>query len=103
VRPGLLVGEVEHPQVDRYSTDAATNLEWIDALIDEVTEELRPRTLLPVGGVPDARLAGSVVTARPTGGVCAGREGVPCGALVPVTTFQLSSRCGRDRVAQTHT
>ena len=77
----------EYLEVDRYSTDTAMNLEWIDAFIDEVTEELRPRTLLPVAGVPDARLAGSVATARPPGGVCAGRKGVPCGALVPVITF----------------
>jgi hypothetical protein len=62
---GLPVGEVEYLQVDRYSPNTATNLEWIDTLIDEVTEELRPRTLLPVGGIPDSRLAGSVVTAGP--------------------------------------
>jgi hypothetical protein len=49
------------------------------------------------------RLPGSVVAARPAGGVCTGCKRVPCGALVPVTAGQPSSRCGGDRVAKTHT
>jgi hypothetical protein len=72
-----LVGEIEYLEVDRYTTDAATNLEWIDTFIDEVTEELSPRALLPVGGIPDTRFAGSVVSARPRGRVGTGHEGVP--------------------------
>jgi hypothetical protein len=43
MRSGLLVGEVEYLEVYRHPTNAATNLEWIDTLIDEVTEELSPR------------------------------------------------------------
>jgi hypothetical protein len=77
MRSGLFVGEVEYLEVYRYATNAATNLEWIDTLIDEVTEELSPRTLLPVGGIPDTGFAGSVVTARPPGRVGTGHEGVP--------------------------
>jgi hypothetical protein len=68
MRSRLRISEVEYLEVYRYATDAATNLEWIDTLIDEVMEELSPRTLLPVGGVPDTRFADSVVTARPPAG-----------------------------------
>jgi hypothetical protein len=103
MRSGLLVGEVEYLEVDRYTTDAATYLEWIDTFIDEVTEELSPRTLLPVGGIPDTRFAGSVVTARPRGRVGTGHEGVPRRTLVPVFSGQLAPRCGRDRVGERHT
>ncbi len=46
---GLLVGEIEYLKVDRYTTNAASDLEGIDAFIDKVAEELRPGTLLPVG------------------------------------------------------
>lgn len=77
MRSGLLVGEVEYLQVYRYATNAATNLEWIDTLIDEVTEKLSLRTLFPVGGIPDIRFAGSVVTARSPGRVGTGNDGVP--------------------------
>lgn len=69
MRPGLFVGEVEDLKVDRHATDAAANLEGIDTVIDEMPEEFSPRTLLAVGGIPDTRFAGSVVTARPRGRV----------------------------------
>ena len=75
MRSGLLVGEIENLEVYRHPTNAATNLEWIDTLIDEVTEELSPRTLLPVGGIPDTRFAGSVVAARPPAGSVQDRRG----------------------------
>ena len=103
MRSCRLVGEVEHVKIDRYPTNAATHLEWIDSVINEVTKELRPCALLPVGRIPNPRLPGSVVAARPEGGVCTGGKGVPCGALVPVVTGQPPSRCGGDRVAKTHT
>jgi hypothetical protein len=90
-------------KVDRYPTNAATHLEWIDSIINEVTKELGPCALLPVGRVPDPRLPGSVVAARPVCGVCAGYKWVPCGALVPVTANQPSSRRIGDCVAKTHT
>jgi hypothetical protein len=90
-------------KVDRYPTNAATHLEWIDSFINEVTKKLRPCALLQVGRVPNPRLAGSVVAARPEGGVCTGCQRVPGGALMPVTAGQPSSRCGGDRVAKTHT
>ena len=73
---GLLVGQIKYLKVDRHTTNAAPNLEGIDAFIDEVSEELRPCTLLPVRGVPDPRFAGSVITARPRGGVETGHERV---------------------------
>ncbi|MDT5369375.1 MAG: hypothetical protein QOC62_3806 [Mycobacterium sp.] len=103
MRSCRLVGEVEDVKVDRYPTNAATHLEWIDSSINKVTKELRPCALLPVGRVPNPRLPGSVVAARPEGGVCTGCKRVPCGALVPVTAGQPSSRCGGDRIAKTHT
>ncbi len=103
MRSCRLVGEVEDVKVNRYPTDAATHLEWIDSFVDEVTKEFCPCALFPVGRVPNPRLPGSVVAAWPCGGVCAGYERVPCGALVPVTAGQPSSRCGGDCVAKTHT
>ena len=90
-------------KVDRYPTNAATHLEWIDSVINEVAKELGPCALLPVGHVPNPWLPGSVVAASPEGRVCTGCKRVPCGALVPVTAGQPSSRCGGDRVAKTHT
>ncbi|CKU12700.1 Uncharacterised protein [Mycobacterium tuberculosis] len=98
-----LVCEVEYLECDRHSTDAATDLEWIDPVIDEVAEQLRPCTLLFVRCVPDSRLARSVVTARTSGGVGAGGHRVTCGALVPVGAFERSPRCGGDRVGKLHT
>lgn len=56
MRSCRLVCEVEDVKVDRYPTNAATHLEWIDSFINEVTKELRPCALLPVGRVPDPRL-----------------------------------------------
>jgi hypothetical protein len=85
MRSCRLVGEVEDVKVDRYPTNAATHLEWIDSFINEVTKKLRPCALLQVGRVPNPRLPGSVVAARPEGGVCTGCKRVPCGALMPVT------------------
>jgi hypothetical protein len=98
-----LVCEVEYLEGDRHATDAATHLEWIDALIDEVAEKFRPCTLLFVRCVPDPRLSRSVVTARPPGGVGAGRNGVTCGTLVPVGALERSPRCGCDRIGKLHT
>jgi hypothetical protein len=98
-----LVGEVEDVKIDRYPTNAATHLKWIDAFIDEVTKEFRPCALFLVGRIPNPRLPGSVVAARPEGGVCTGCKGVPCGAFVPITAGQPPARCGGDRVAKTHT
>src|SRR5215217_852664 len=97
-----LVCEIEYLERDRHSTDAATDLEWIDPPIDEVAKQLRPRTLLFVRCVPDSRLARSVVTARPPGGVGAGRNGVTCGALMPVGALERSPLCGGDRVGKLH-
>ncbi|ORV80825.1 hypothetical protein AWC11_27590 [Mycobacterium interjectum] len=77
MRPDLAVGEIEHLELGRYTTDAATNLEWIDTFIDEMTEQFSPRTLLPVGRIPDTRFAGSVVTTRPRGRIRAGHQRVP--------------------------
>jgi hypothetical protein len=68
MRPCRLVGEVEDVKFDRYPTNATTHLEWIDSFIDKVTKELRPCALLPVGRVPNPRLTGSVVAARPEAG-----------------------------------
>ncbi|KMO66934.1 hypothetical protein MCHLDSM_07278 [Mycolicibacterium chlorophenolicum] len=100
---GLLVGEIEYLKVDRYTTNAASDLEGIDAFIDKVAEELRPGTLLPVGGVPDPGFAGLVVSARPRRGVETGYERVPRWALVPEFPGQLASPCGCDRVGERHT
>jgi hypothetical protein len=69
MRSCRLVGEVEDVEVDRYPTNAATHLEWIDSFINEVTKKLRPCALLQVGRVPNPRLPGSVVAARPEGTV----------------------------------
>lgn len=71
MRACLGVGEVEYVEVDRYSTDAAAHLEWVDAFIEEVPKQLRPCALLSTGRVPDAGIAGSVVAPGPEGGVCA--------------------------------
>jgi hypothetical protein len=90
-------------KVDRYATHAAAHFEWVDSLLNEVAKELRPCALLPVGCVPDAWLTGSVVTTGPAGGIRAGGKWVACGALVPVVTDQLSSRCGGDRVSRFQT
>ena len=96
-------GEVEDVKVDRYAANAAAHFEWVDSVFEEVAKELRPGALLAVGGVPDARLAGSVVAAGSAGGICAGGKWVACGALVPIAAGQLSSWCGCDRVTRAQT
>ncbi|AFM20056.1 hypothetical protein Mycch_5379 (plasmid) [Mycolicibacterium chubuense NBB4] len=100
---GLLVGEIEYLELDRHTTNAAPNLEGIDAFIDKVAEELRPRTLLPVGGVPDPRFAGSVVTTGPSCGVETRYERMSRWALVPEFPGQRASPCGCNRVGERHT
>ena len=97
------VGEVEDVKVDGDATDAAAHFEWVDSLVDEVAKELRPGALLAIGGIPDARLAGAMVATGPAGGICAGGKWVAGGALVPIVTGELSSRCGGDRVTQAQT
>ena len=52
MRSSRLVGEVEDEKVNRYATNAATHLERIDSLVNEMTKEFRPCALLPVGRVP---------------------------------------------------
>src|SRR6478609_7746944 len=69
MRSCRLVGQVEDVKVHRYPPNAATHLEWIDSFINEVTKKLRPCALLQVGRVPNPRLPGSVVAARPEGTV----------------------------------
>ena len=54
-------------KVDRYATHAAAYFEWVDSLLKEVAKELRPRALLAVGCIPDARLASPVVAGRARG------------------------------------
>ena len=98
-----VVGEVEHPKVDRYAPHAAAHFERVDALLDEVAKELRPCALLAVGRVPNARLAGPVVAAGPAGGICAGGKWVASGALVPIAADQLSSWRGGDPVTRGQT
>lgn len=56
-------------KVRRYPTDAATHLEWIDSVINEVSKELCPCALIAAGPVPNPR---AVVAARAEGGVCTG-------------------------------
>lgn len=70
------VGEVEHVEVDGRTPDAATELERVDAVVDEVAEEFGPCGLLLIGGVPHAGFALPVVPARSSGGVGEGGEGV---------------------------
>jgi len=102
VEPSRL-GQVEHLEVHRDPPDAAANLERVDTIIDEVAKQLRPRTLFAVGGIPDAGLAVAVVTARTPGGICAGHQRVPGGALMPVVAAQRAARRGGDRAVQAHT
>lgn len=61
------VGEVEHVEIDGDSSDAASELERIDAVVDGVAEELGPRCLLLAGGIPDTGFALAVVPARSSG------------------------------------
>lgn len=103
MRSCRLVGEIKDLKVDRYPTNTATNFKGIDSFIKEVTEQLRPCALLPVGRIPNPRLPRSVVAARPDGGVGTGCQLVSCGALVPVTARQPSSRCTSDRDSRAHT
>lgn len=98
-----VVGEVEDVKVDRYATHAAAYFEWVDSLLKEVAKELRPRALLAVGCIPDARLASPVVAAGPAGGICAGGKWVAGGALVPIAAGQLSSWRGGDRITRAQT
>lgn len=97
------VGEVEYVEVDGDASDAAAELERIDAVIDGVPEELGPRGLLLIGGVPDSGFILKVVPARSSGRVGAGREGVACRALVPPAPGQPPSRRGTDGVGKVHT
>jgi hypothetical protein len=90
-------------KVDRYPTDAAANLEGIDAVVEEVAEELRPCALLLAGRVPHSRLGSSVVAARSSSGIRTRHELVRCAALMPVFAAQPSSRCSGDCAAETHT
>lgn len=65
-RPHPLVGEVEDLEVDGHAPDAASQLERIDPLADEVPEQLGPRRLLLTRCVPDAVIASPVVAAVAT-------------------------------------
>ena len=103
MRSSRLVGEVEDEKVNRYATNAATHLERIDSLVNEMTKEFRPCALLTVGCIPNPRFSGSVIAARAQGGVCTRCQQVPGGALVPVTAGQSSARCAGDRVGKAHT
>lgn len=103
MRSSRLIGEVEDEKLDRYATNAATHLEWVDSLVNEMAKEFRPCALLAVGRIPNTRFSGLVVSARAQGGVSTRCQRVPCGALVPVTTGQSSSRCAGDRVGKAHT
>lgn len=64
MRSSRLIGEVEDEKLDRYATNAAPHLEWVDSFIHEMAKKLRPCTLLAVGRIPNARFSGLVVTAR---------------------------------------
>lgn len=98
-----LVGQVEHFEHDVDPTDPTSELERVDAFVDEVTEQLGPGSLLLTRRVPDARLAGAVVAARASCGIGARRERVSGGTLVPETTGDLPARCGGNRVSDVHT
>lgn len=57
------VREIQNLQRDVHPANPPPHLEGIDSLVEEMTEQLSPRALLLAGGVPDARLTGSVVPA----------------------------------------
>ena len=97
------VGQVKDEKVNRYPTNAATHLERIDSVVNEMTKEFGPCALLTVGCVPNARFSGSVVAARAQGGVCTGCQRMPGGALVPITAGQSSARCAGNGVGKAHT
>jgi hypothetical protein len=97
------IRQVEDVKVDCYTTYAAAYFEWVDSILDEVAKELRPGALLAVGCIPDARLAGLVVTTGSAGRICAGRQWMASGALMPETTGQLSPRCGGNRISRAQT
>ena len=85
------------------SSDAASELEGVDAVVDEMAEELRPRSLLLAGGVPDTGFALAVVPAWSSGRVGAGGEGMTGRTLVPPVAGEVPSRGGRDRAGVAHT
>lgn len=96
-------GEVEYLEVDGHAPDTAAELEQVDTVVDEVTEELCPGGLLLVGGVPDAGIALPVVPAWSSGRIGAGGEGMTGRALVPPVAGEVPSRGGCDRVGVAHT
>lgn len=96
-------GEVEYLEVDGHASDTAAELEQVDTVVDEVTEELCPGGLLLVGGVPDAGIDPPMVPAWSSGRVGAVGEGMAGRALVPPVAGEVPSRGGCDRVGVAHT
>jgi len=99
----LLVGQVEHFEPDRDAPGAAPGLEWIDAVVDEVAEELAPRGLFLVRRVPHAGFAPTVVTTSGQGGMRTGEEVTLGCALVPERPGESATRRGCDVVGGAHT
>ncbi len=97
------IGQVEHHEDDVHPADATTDLERVDSLIQEVPEQLGPRSLFLTGRVPDTRLARSVESARALRRVGARQEVVLGRALVPVPADDASPRGRLNRVGQAHT
>lgn len=103
VRLNLLVGQVEHFEPDRDAPGAAPDLERIDAVVDEVAEELGPRGLFLVRRVPHAGFASTVVATTGHGGMRTGEEVTPYWTLVPERPRDGATRRGCDVVGGAHT
>lgn len=66
----VVIGQVQHGQaVDDHLPDTTPYLEGVDAGVGEVAEQLCPRRLLLVGGIPGPRVTTTVVAAVGAGGV----------------------------------
>lgn len=98
-----VVSQVEELEVHPDPADPMPNLEGIDALGDEVAEQLRLRRLLLIGVVSDPVPAVLVVAAVGASRVRAGQQVVPGRALVPEPAGDPLSWCRRDAVGEAHT
>lgn len=93
------VAQVQDVEVDDIDgADTFQHLERRDARVDEVAEQLGPRGLLLIGGVPRGLAAAAVVPAIATGRIRVRLERVASGALVPEATGDAPWRDGGDPV-----
>ena len=86
------VGQIKDIHRDVHAADASHDLELVDDLVDEVTEQFGPRGLLLIRGVPHARTALGVVATVRHGRVRARHDFAARWTLMPERAFHSPRR-----------